>query len=156
MKMRSSEVSGRAHNYRLIFSKIWDKVGEGLLSAQTADAVIQAFGETAYQREFEPLASLIVQVLREPDFPKRDREAQTNFLGDSLAARGELTPRTSRDICARERAKERAKSPYKIIRHEFYIECSCGYKGPACDNACRKCGAEIPRSLDLVSGFGFG
>ena len=28
------------------------------------------------------------------------------------------------------------------------IECSCGYQGPARDNACRKCGAEIPLSFE--------
>jgi hypothetical protein len=155
VKMAASEVRGRAYNYRLIFSQIWEKVGERLLQAQTPEAVVQAFDETAYRGEFEPLASLFLRVLREPDFPKRDSEAQANFLAESLAARGTLAPRTSRDICERERAKERARSPYKIIRHEYYIECECGYKGPALDNACRKCGAEIPRSLDTIMGLGF-
>jgi len=155
VKMGASEVGGRAHNYRLIFSQIWEKIGERLLLAQTPEAVVQAFDETAYRGEFEALASLILRVLREPDFPKRDSEAQTNFLAESLAARGTLTPRSSRDICARERAKQRARSPHKIIRHEYYIECECGYKGPARDNACRKCGAEIPQSLGTIMGLGF-
>ncbi len=146
-KMYASEVSGRAYNYRLIFDQIWDTAGEQLLSAKTEEEVIQAFEDIVYERDFAPIASLILQVLRDPDFPKRDRQAQVNFLADSLAARGAVTPRTSRDICERERAKQRRKSPHKILRHEFYVECSCGYKGPAHDNACRKCGAEIPPSL---------
>lgn len=153
-KAKTSEVSGRAYNYRLIFSQVWNKLGKPLLAAQTADAVIQAFAETtSYEREFAPLAQLILQVRRAPDFPRRDSKAQANFLADSLAARGEVSPRRSRDICARERAKEREKSPYNIIRHEYYVECECGYKGPARDNACRKCGAEILFSLD---NFGLG
>ncbi len=63
-------------------------------------------------------------------------------------------PCTSRDICARERASERKKSPYKIVRHEYYVECSCGYKGPAHDNACRKCGAEIDFLPEVLMGRG--
>lgn len=142
-------MSGRAYNYRLILNQVWSKLSKPLLAAQTADAIIQALAEnTPYEREFGTLAQLILQVLHEQDFPKQHGKAQANFLADSLAARGEVNPRTSRDICARERAKQRARSRYKIIRHEYYIECECGYKGPARDNACRKCGSEIPFSLD--------
>jgi hypothetical protein len=146
-KVRASEVSGRAYNYRLIFGQIWERVGEKLLNAGTEAEVIGALEETPYKTEFEPLASLILRVLKEKDFPKKRGGAQTIFLAESLAARGEVRPRTSRDICAKARKSERAKSRHHIIRHEFYIECSCGYKGPARDNACPKCGAEIIRSI---------
>jgi len=150
-KVRASEVSGRAYNYRLIFGQIWEGVGEKLLNARTEAEVIGAFEATAYKNEFEPLAALVLRVLHEKDFPKKRREAQAIFLAESLAARGEASPRTSRDICAKARKFEEAKSRHRIIRHEFYIECSCGYKGPARDNACPKCGAEIirPASTDL-------
>jgi hypothetical protein len=47
-----------------------------------------------------------------------------------------VTPRRSREICAEERAKIR----HVIVRREYYIECSCGYEGPARDGACRNCG----------------
>jgi len=60
----------------------------------------------------------------------------------------EEEPRTSRDICGEARAQERAKSPHKIIRKESYVECSCGYQGPALNGAGRKCGAEIPLSFE--------
>lgn len=139
--MQASEISGRAYNYRLIFSQIGDTVRNELLTAQTKEAVIQAFERTAYQREFESLAALILKVLREPDFPKRDREAQIGFLGDSLAARGELTPRTSRDICQRERLRQ--ERAHHIISYEFKIECSCGFKGFSKDHGCPKCKAKI-------------
>jgi hypothetical protein len=142
-KIRASEVSGRAYNYRLIFSQTWEVLGEHLLRAATEDEVLRALGRTAHKNEFEHIALLILRVLHDPEFPKRDKEARINFLADSLAARGVVTPRTSRDICARERARDRHKSKHRILCHEFYIECSCGYKGPARDNACRKCGAEI-------------
>jgi hypothetical protein len=147
-KIRASEVSGRAYNYRSIFNQTWDVLGEQLLKAKTEGEVLQTFEHTGYKNEFAALASLILKVLRDVDFPKRDKEARINFLADSLAARGIVTPRTSRDICARERARERHKSTHRILCHEFYVECSCGYKGPARNNACRKCGAEI----DLLSG----
>jgi hypothetical protein len=87
-----SEISGRAYNYRLIFSQIWNDmtdargdnrkgVGDAVLKAQTEEEVIRAFDPwPSYQRDFEPMTSLILRVLRDPDFPKREREAQINFL----------------------------------------------------------------------------
>jgi hypothetical protein len=147
-KVRASEVTGRAYNYRLIFSQTWEVLGEHLLRATTEDEVLRAFELTAYKAEFAGIASLVLAVLRDRNFPKRDREARINFLADSLAARGMVTPRTSRDICGEARARDRAKSPHKIVRKEFYVECSCGYQGPALNGACRKCGAEIPLSFE--------
>jgi hypothetical protein len=149
-KIRASEVRGRAYNYRLIFNQTWDALGEPLLKAKTEEEVLQAFGRTAHKGEFATLASLILEVLNDPDFPKRDKEARINFLADSLAARGIVTPRSSRDICQRGRAKERGESKHRILRHEFYVECSCGYKGPARDNACVECGAKIDFVPDVL------
>lgn len=143
--VRPSEITGRAYNYRIIFGYVWDRLRIPLLAARDEIEVIKAFEENAqpYTREFMPmLAGLVLKVIRERKFPKRSK-VQINFLADSLAGYGSISARRSRDICEQERAKERAKSKHKIIRREFYIECSCGYKGPAHDNACRKCGAEI-------------
>jgi hypothetical protein len=159
-----SEIALRAGNFRRMLwtfhldtkRKEWvpDKPQEWteqLLSVQTDEDRLKALDSAPLyvQNEFKPLAPLILKVVKEPRFPKR-REAQTKFLADSLAGLGKISPRRSRDICERERARERRKSPYKIFRHEFYVECSCGYKGPARDNACRKCGAEIPMSLEKL------
>jgi len=99
------------------------------------------------------LAGPVLQVIRERHFPTR-RKAQANFMADSLAAYGWVSPRRSRDICRQQRARQRRKSPHHILRKEFYVECSCGYKGPALDNACRKCGAEIGFSLAELMGPG--
>lgn len=149
--VRPSEISGRAYNYGLVFRQIWDVVDGSLLAANSDEEVIKALELTPYKGEFATIASFVLQVLHDPKFPKR-REAQINFLADSLAGRGMISPRRSRDICEQERAKERAKSKYKILRKEFYIECSCGYKGPARNDACRKCGAEIPLAMETMWG----
>jgi hypothetical protein len=152
-KVIASEVSGRAYNYRLILSQTWDQIGKQLLVAQKEEDVVRVFEGTPYTGEFRSLTSLILRVLREKDFPKKRRRAQIIFLAESLAARGEVTPRSSRDICAKARQLDEAKSRHHIIRHEFYIECSCGYKGVARDNACRKCGAEIITTPRIEFGY---
>jgi hypothetical protein len=142
-----SEIVGRADNYRGIFSNIWDTVGKQLLQAKSKEDVIKAFElEAHYKSEFVPIAGLVVKVVREKKFPKT-QAAQINFPADSLAGREWISPRRSRDICE----VERKKPIHRIIRQDFYIECSCGYEGPAYHKACPKCGAV---SLDLP-GFSF-
>jgi hypothetical protein len=165
----SSEVFGRAENYRRMF---WtyrlNKTKKeyvpqkrpswaiALVEARTADSVNQALDVAPdyIQTQFKPLIPLIIQILGDRDFPKR-LEPRFDFLVDSVAARGDVAPRRSRDICDEVRAKNRTKSPHHIIRKEFYIECSCGYKGPARDNACRKCGAEISSLPEMLLGGHF-
>ena len=144
-KVNPSETEGRAHNYRVIFGQIWDVIGEPLLKAQTEQEVIEVVKKyVSYLPEFEPIAALVLKAIHDPEFPKT-REVQINFLADSLAARGWVSLRRSRDICAEVRAKQ--KKAHHIIRHEFYIECSCGYKGPALDNACKRCKTKIEFGL---------
>lgn len=152
-KILASEVSGRAYNYRLILDQTWDVVSAKLLKAETAEDVLQSFEPTAYKEEFSRIASLMLEVLRAPDFPKRNRQARINFLADSLAARGAVTPRTSRDICARERAKDRARQRHNILRREFYIECSCGYQGPAYKGKCPRRHPETMQFPEIVWGL---
>jgi len=138
-----SETAGRGNNYRGIFNLIWDALYPLLSVAQTDQDVISAFEKAApgYVREFMPaLAPLVLQVIHARNFPKR-RQAQVNFTADSLAAYGQVSARRSRDICQRERLKE--KKAHHIIRYEFKIECSCGYKGFSRDHACPRCKAEI-------------
>jgi hypothetical protein len=152
---RYSEILGRAQNYRRIFAEIWDRLSGALLAARNADEVTAAFRSHAqpYTNEYVPrLAGDILGVLREMKFPKKPR-AQIKFLANSLAGRPNVEARTSRDICAIGLAEEKARSPHKILRKEFYVECSCGFKGPALDNACRKCGAPISLLPELLSGF---
>lgn len=142
-------ITGRAYDLRIQLQQVWSKLGGPLLAAKTEEEVKAAFEEygSAYASNFVPERVPDVFILiRDPKFPKK-KEAQINFLGDSLGGRPNLSLRRSRDICEQERAEQRRKTKHKIIRNEFYIECTCGYKGPAVDNACRKCGAEIPVSI---------
>jgi len=152
---RYSEILGRAENYREIFGGIWDKLSGPLLAARTEDEVTQAFrsyGEP-YAHEFVPrLARDILVVMGKRKFPKRAKP-QIKFLANSLAGRPNVEARTSRDICAKGLAEEKAKSQHTIVCKEFYVECTCGFKGPALDNACRKCGAQISFLPDLIGGF---
>ena len=153
--MPVSEIAGRSYNLRLQFGQIWDTVGENLMRAQTGEDVLKALvlAGQYWRNELGPgtIPSFILTILRDPKFPKKRRQQQINFLADSLAAWGTLSPRRSRDICEQERRME--KKAHHIIRREFYIECSCGYEGPALNDACRNCGAKIP---DLIASPYFG
>ena len=149
-----SWVIGRADNYRYSLAQLWAKLRDPLLAAQTEEQVIAAFENYGqpYAGDFVPrMAGDILALIRDPSFPKRS-VAQIGFLANSLAGRPSVECRTSRDICVKERARQCAKSPHKIVRKEFYVECSCGYKGPARNDACRKCGAGVPFSLGTLWG----
>jgi len=144
-KIQPSWVRGRADNYRDIFHMIWERVWPGLSKAETRQDVVNSFSGTTiggYALEFVTLADLILKVLKDPKFPKRKREARINFLADSIAAHGVLTPRSSRDVCEEHRA--RIEHVHRILSYEYYIECSCGYKGHSRNHACPKCEAVIP------------
>lgn len=152
---RYEEILGRAENYRGIFKQIWESLSGPLQSANEEQEVTAAFrshGEP-YAQEFAPrLAANILSVIREKKFPKRAR-AQIKFLANSLAGCPVVEPRTSRDICALGLAEEKSRSPHMILRKEFYIECSCGFTGPALNSACRKCGARISIGPELFLGL---
>jgi hypothetical protein len=121
------------------------------LAARTDEQVTAAFESQApgYSREFVPrLAHDIQNLINGRGFPQREK-AQIGFIADSMAGRPNVTFRSSRDICSKERSKQKAMSPHKIIRRGFYIECEFGYEGPARHDACPKCSAPIPPSLGV-------
>jgi hypothetical protein len=93
---------------------------------------------------------LLLSTLKDKKFPRRDRDAQEQFIADSLAAEGRVSIRRSRDIVQKDRSTRKKRG--KILRREFYVECSCGYTGPAFNDACPKCGAGVSY-LDFASGF---
>jgi hypothetical protein len=157
-KIPRNWVTGRAYNYGIQLSQLWPSLEAPLLAAHTEKEVTAAFEDHGkpYAQNFVPgLAADILAIIRDPKFPKRS-EARVSFLADSLGGRPDLSFRSSRDICEKERAKQRRKSEHHIIRHEYYVECSCGYKGPARENACRRCGAEISRLPEMLLGAHFG
>jgi hypothetical protein len=137
-----SAVWAQAKHNRGIFTHVWHELWPPLVNAKGESDVIKAFQiATPGGPEFPRQAALIFKVLQERTFPKRE-QSRINFLADSIAAQGIVTPRRSRDICVEERKRE--KHTYQIVRCEFYVECSCGYRGPSRDKACRKCHAKIP------------
>lgn len=152
-KLAATTVIGRADSCRYQLKQVWAQLEGPLVGAQTEDEVKTALESYApsYAVSYVPFqVADIFALIHDKQFPK-DSEARINFLADSLGGRSTLAFRTSRDVCGRERARLRAKSPYQILRHEYYVECSCGYEGPARDGACRECGAEI-NSLFLGTG----
>ncbi len=129
---------GSANTLRIQFAQFWPKLGARLLAAQSPEEVARAIREEAVgiSTSLDPHSELILKIVKDPKFPRARSTSQIHFLADSLGGQGFVTPRRSREICAEERAKKR----YFIVRREYYIECSCGYKGPALDGACRDCG----------------
>jgi len=143
-----SVVVGSADTYRLWFAQLWSKLGPRLLAARSSEEITKAIRENApdVSGSLAPYSELILQIVRDPKFPAVRSASQIHFLADSLGGQGVVKPRRSREICTEERSKVR----HVIVRQEYYVECSCGYKGPALDGACRECGTgEL--SLDLMS-----
>jgi hypothetical protein len=141
VKVVASAVRGRADNYRVWLARLWKELGDPLLAAQSEQDVINAFmvalpGNT----EFHPYAVLILKVLKDQKFPRRQK-ARINFLADSIAGLGMVTPRRSRDICAAHRAAD--KERHQILRYEYWIKCSCTYEGVSENHACKDCGAIV-------------
>ena len=137
-----------ADHYRTVFPQCWPKLGSRLLAAQSPEEVATAVREEAagISASLAPFSELILKIVKNPKFPRARSTSQIHFLADSLGGQGYITTRRSREICA----EERAKKMHFIVRREYYIECSCGYKGPALDGACRDCGTgEL--SLDLMT-----
>jgi len=125
----------------VVLANVWSKLWPAMENANT-EAGVRAALELAslYQDEFVSQAALILSILQYPKFPRTQR-GRINFLADSAAALGRVSTRRSRDICAAARAAARKKG--KIIRYEFYVECSCGYKGNSFGHACPICKAAI-------------
>jgi hypothetical protein len=76
----------------------------------------------------------------EGKFPKTNLDRKMRHLADSVAAEGFLSPRRCRDVCLEERKRQAQLG--MIFRREFYIECTCGYRGPAKGGGCPQCGTK--------------
>ena len=134
-------VRGSADRYRILLEGGWNELEEPLLAAQTEEEIAKVFQRVLPNcQDFLRLTPLILKAKAERVFPKRKR-AQIKFLADSIAGGGIVTLRRSRDICAEERAADARR--HMILRYEYWIECSCGYKGRSENHCCRKCGAVL-------------
>jgi len=130
-----------ADTYHGWLRQYWPKIGHRLLAANSAEEITQAIQQETpdVSASLVPLSPLMLTILQERRFPGVRSEAQIQFLADSMGGQGLVTARRSREICSRERKKV---VRYVILRREFYIECSCGYKGPALHGACRECSTQ--------------
>jgi hypothetical protein len=152
-QVRVSGVCNRAYGLKLILEVNRKKFDWEQLLAAKSDENLEHVLSGTFDRAKQDLLcrqGLLLSVLRDRQFPKRSREAQEQFIADSLAALGQISIRRSRDIVQRERSA--GKKQGKILRREFYIECSCGYQGPAYQNSCPDCGAAVSY-LDFATGF---
>jgi hypothetical protein len=136
-----------------MLSQVWDRLWPLLSKAESEEDVTKAFREGArpYDQNFVPvLSQLLIGVLKETTFPQRPKSMQ-RFIADSASALGDVTARRSRDICAQERlARKRA---HRILRYEFFIECSCGYQGYSGNHGCPDCGAKIQFPMQVGTSF---
>jgi hypothetical protein len=129
---------GNADAFHAQFTHAWPNLATQLLAAQTAAdvwSVVKSGGGIISNQDFL-FSERIFEVIHDPKFPRVRAKSQIRFLADSLGACGLVTYRRSREICA----KERSKVQHVIVRRDFYIECTCGYSGPALRGACQKCG----------------
>jgi len=131
-------VVGSADAFRAWFHQFWTKLGPRILIAKSSEEIERAITEDAPSVEggLFQYSELILKIVRDRRFPRARTTSQIHFLADSLGGQGFVSSRRSREICAAERTKVKQV----IVRREYYIECSCGYKGPALDGACRDCG----------------
>jgi hypothetical protein len=153
-KIDSHIVVGTAKVFQSQFSLAWPEMGKQFLAAKSAVEVwdtIKAGRGVISNVDFF-FAERVYQIIQDPKFPKLRAKAQVEFLANSLGGCGMITARRSREICA----KERAKVHHVIVRKEFYIECSCGYAGPALNGSCRRCGTvELSEQLMERESYGY-
>jgi hypothetical protein len=138
-----SEVVGRAYDFKRIFKLAGKKIDwVKLLAAQSVEDVEKAFElmDEVYRGKFLYKPRLLLECVKDKKFPKQDRNAQELFMAESLAGDGLVTIRRSRDICQEYRAERKRQGT--IICREFYIECTCGYRGPAARGGCPNCGTK--------------
>ena len=116
----------------------WDK----LEIAKTEEEAATAFERvpSPYRERLNLWLAAIPEWALEGKFPKTNLDRKMRHLADSVAAEGFLTPRRCRDVCLEERKRQAQLG--MILRREFYIECSCGYQGPAKGGGCRQCGTK--------------
>ena len=137
-----------ANQLSVMLPGFWPRLVQPLLAAQSPGDVTRAFEALGLvSTSFVPhWSELILKIIQDRRFPRVRAKAQREFLADSLGAQGAVTPRRSREICA----EERTKKSHFIVRREYYIECTCGYKGPALEGACPDCGT-LQLAEDLLS-----
>jgi hypothetical protein len=92
--------------------------------------------QTDPPRRYSRIRERILQAVRDPQFRrKKSPWAKINFIADSVGCLDTPSLRYSRNLVQEERKRERLR----IVSCEFYIRCSCGYKGPTESGSCPEC-----------------
>jgi hypothetical protein len=143
-RVRISEMRNLAYDLGLIFEVNRKRIDWAQFVRARSEEELRVALTNAYERAREKLLykpDLLIDTLKDKSFPTRNQRAQEQFIVDSLAAKGKVSPRRSRDIIQRERSIRKRQG--RILRREFYIECSCGYHGEAYRDCCPVCTAPI-------------
>lgn len=114
----------------------WDKLEAARTEAEAESAITRV--PPFYREILKDRFAAILTWVREGKFPRKNLKRKMHHFADSIAADIFMSPRRSRDICSEER--KRVQNATTLLCREFYIECTCGYRGPARRGSCRRCG----------------
>jgi hypothetical protein len=117
---------------------VWDKLQAARTEAEAESAIIRV--PPFYREILKDRFAAILTWVREGKFPRKNLKRKMHHFADSIAGDVFMSPRRSRDICSEER--KRVQNATMLLCREFYIECTCGYRGPAKQRGCRRCGTQ--------------
>lgn len=140
-RIHAENVVRAANDLLKILEGCRDQIDWGKLEiAKTEEESASAFERvpSPYRERLNLWLAAIPEWAQEGKFPKTNLERKMRHLADSVAAEGFLTPRRCRDVCLEERKRQAQLG--MILRREFYIECTCSYRGPAKGGGCPQCG----------------
>ena len=142
-RIHPENVVRAANDLFKILESCKDQIEWGKLeTAKTEEQAASAFERVPppYIERLNLWLPAIPEWAQEGKFPKTNLERKIRHLADSIAAEGFLTPRRCRDVCLEERKRQAQLG--MILRREFYIECTCSYRGPAKGGGCPQCGTK--------------
>jgi hypothetical protein len=120
----------------------WDKLEAARTEAEAESAIARV--PPFYREILRDRLDAILMWVREGKFPKKNLERKMRHLADSIGGDTLISPRRSRDICYEYRKRPVSKQVGMLLCREFYVECTCGYRGPASRGACARCGTRKP------------
>ncbi len=118
----------------------WDKLEVAKTEAEAEAAIARV--PLFYRKILKDRLTAILTWVREGKFPRKNLKRKMHHFANSIAADVFLSPRRSRDLCSEQRRRKRVEKPKMLLCREFYIECTCGYRGPARRGGCRRCGTQ--------------
>lgn len=120
----------------------WDKLEAARTKAEAEPAIARV--PPFYRKILRDRLTAILKWVKEGKFPKKNLERKMRHLADSIGGDVLLSPRRSRDICYEYRKRPASEQDGMLLSREFYVECTCGYRGPAKRGACARCGTRRP------------